>query len=96
MNARCIHCIKRRAADGKRGLCWHCYNAPAVRDLYPSSRNGNNHAPTIVPNSTVALPGSEAKIDALSERVRLQQGLWSCDDPVQGVQHLSRRLAEGE
>jgi hypothetical protein len=35
----CRHCKVRWATTKwKRGLCWGCYNDPAVRALYPTKR----------------------------------------------------------
>lgn len=31
----CRHCCKKKA-NRSRGLCWHCYYTPGVRELYTS------------------------------------------------------------
>lgn len=31
----CRHCQKKKS-NRPRGLCWHCYHVPGLRDLYPS------------------------------------------------------------
>ncbi len=48
--AACRHCGKRRV-NRPRGLCWQCYYAPGVKDLYPStskfaSKSARGHEPS--------------------------------------------------
>ena len=82
----CRHC-RVTPKSRPRGLCWSCYYAPGVRELYPSTskygRRGmgifrGKVAPATFP--TDARPGSEEKIAILAERVRLKQALWHPHD----------------
>jgi hypothetical protein len=77
----CRHCCKNKV-NRPRGLCWGCFYAPGVRDLYPSTSkrgqhshdNYGGHAPP--PTATNSLPGSPAKMAVLSERLTLEVSLW--------------------
>lgn len=90
----CVHCKKVRRIVAK-GICSSCYNAPAIHAKYKRRSPGrkkhtgdmNRFAARGVgvkgkslPPSTVALPGSEAKIVALEARALLCQQLWNDDD----------------
>ena len=82
----CKHCRKSNACR-PRGLCWSCYYAPGVRDLYPSTSvyahrgvaniSGKGCEP---PAPTGALPGSAEKVAILAERARSKQSLWHPED----------------
>ncbi|HLW65419.1 MAG TPA: hypothetical protein VKS79_08890 [Gemmataceae bacterium] len=78
----CRHCQKSKA-NRPRGLCWSCYYAPGVRELFPSTskfaRRGVANFCGIAPlpeAPTVAAPGSEEKICVLMERAAKKQALW--------------------
>jgi len=82
----CRHCQKTKS-NRPRGLCWSCYYAPGVRELYPSTSkfarrgvaNFNGAAPE--PEApTEAPPGSEEKIRVLMERAANKEALWHPDD----------------
>jgi hypothetical protein len=82
----CRHCRKANISRPRR-LCWCCYYAPGVRDLYPSTskyarRGEGNFNGTAPPPAfpTGALPGSPEKIAVLAERARFKQSLWHPDD----------------
>ncbi len=82
----CRHC-QRAPISRPRHLCWACYYAPGVRELYPSTSKygrrgqGNFNRNTPLPAfPTGALPGTAEKIAVLEERVRLKQTLWHPDD----------------
>lgn len=85
----CRHC-HGKPVGRPRGLCWTCYYAPGVRDLYPSdpkySRHGLDTRGGDLPEPTDAEPGSEAKILVLCARAAKNQQLWHPDD-----RHLSDR-----
>lgn len=79
----CRHCQSRQGTR-PRQLCWSCYYALGVRRLYPSADGGKHTtqgpgnfygdgSPTL---PTKALPGTEAKIQVLTERVQKGQRLW--------------------
>ncbi len=82
----CRHCANR-AVTRPRGLCWGCFYSPGVRELYPSTSpyarrgegNGNHSAP-LPAMPTDALPGTEAKMAVLAERVRLRVQLHHPQD----------------
>ena len=80
----CRHCGARKV-NRPRGLCWGCYYAPGVRDLYPTrsvhGRRGPGHALAaygrpLPAEPTHAEPGSEAKIAVMSERVARGEQLF--------------------
>jgi hypothetical protein len=78
----CIHCGKHPFRE-KRGLCYACRLVPEIRDLY---RKKTKYSPTLewqdvgkVPpcdTPTDAIPGTEAKIQAMAERARLRVGIF--------------------
>ena len=82
----CRHCHESTVSR-PRGLCWSCYYAPGVRDLYPSTSkygrrgvgnfNGNAPLPAF---PTATLPGTPEKLAVLEERARLRQCLWHPQD----------------
>ncbi len=82
----CQHCHVTPISRPRR-LCWSCYYAPGVRDLYPAtSKFGlrgpgayqRDAAPPAFP--TTAPPGSPEKIAVLTERVRRRQSLGHPED----------------
>jgi hypothetical protein len=81
----CRHC-GRPKVNRPRGLCWSCYYAPGVRDLYastsPFGRRGAGQLNRNVPpeRPTAAWPGSPAKRVVLEERAAAGVGLWHPDD----------------
>ena len=82
----CRHCHKTNACR-PRGLCWVCYYAAGVRDLYPSTSHnahrgiGNIAGPgTAPPAPTGAVPGSAEKVAIMAERARSRQTLWHPED----------------
>lgn len=98
----CRHC-ERIPASRPRGLCWSCYYAPGVRELYPSTSkfarrgigNFNGHSP--LPTPTTALPGTPEKVLVLEQRALAHQDLWhpldallDCGNPGQLVCAINR------
>ncbi len=82
----CRHCNKRPVCRPRR-LCWHCFYAPGVRDLYPSTSKfgrrgpGNFHGNVpLPPFPTAALPGSPEKIAILEQRAQQRQELFHPED----------------
>lgn len=82
----CIHCCSV-PTNRPRGLCWHCYYSPGVREKYPSTSKfarrgvGNfcgNTATAARP--TRARPGSPEKVAVLAQRAGLGLTLWHSDD----------------
>lgn len=91
----CRHC-GRKATIRARGLCYFCYDDPAVRQTYPPSRyaplkfrgdpdaddfNGGYGLPA---GPTAELPGTLAKLDILAERVKARTALHHPDDATFG------------
>jgi hypothetical protein len=94
---RCIHC-KKRKINRPRGLCWGCYYAPGVRDLYPPTSKFARHGVEdrlgqvpLPPLATNALPGSVEKMAVLAQRAAMRVSLWHPDDALP-----DRRLAPKE
>src|ERR1700738_3096062 len=78
----CRHC-QRVKSNRPRGLCWSCYYAPGVRDLYPSTSKfarrgvgGGNVQVVLPPTPTWAAPGTPEKVAILEERARQRLALW--------------------
>jgi len=78
----CRSC-QRKKANRPRGLCWTCYYAPGLRELFPSTskyaRRGVGICRGEVPlpdAPTQALPGTEEKIQVLMERAARNQQLF--------------------
>ena len=75
----CRHCGLWKA-NRPRGLCWHCFYTPGVREQYPrGSRVGvgggcGGYRTPAAPTS--ARPGSPEKVAVLEERARLGLSLW--------------------
>jgi hypothetical protein len=84
----CRHCGKNYA-NRPRGLCWGCYYAPGVLNLYPSTSKyvGRSVGASgkLMPAPTDAPPGSEAKLQVLIERAENNQALWHPLDAREGV-----------
>ena len=78
---KCRHCGEHNV-NRPRGLCWGCYYAPGVLQLYPSTSKyarrgvGNFSGASKMPQPTGALPGTRDKIEILAERARLGQSLF--------------------
>lgn len=71
---KCRHCCKV-AATRPRGLCWTCYYAPGVKELYPSTSKyasrGHGNGPSSSPladSPTTAAPGTAEKIAVMEQR----------------------------
>jgi len=85
---RCRHCRDpRKLITRPRGLCWHCYYTPGVRDQYPSASKfgvrgvanlGHRNAP--LPEPTTAMPGSPEKIAVMEERALRGEQVFHPDD----------------
>lgn len=74
--ATCRHCGTPRPTR-PRGLCWGCYYAPGVRELYPSASRyarrgvGNVAGPLPLPPApTAAAPGTPEKVAVMGQRAR--------------------------
>jgi hypothetical protein len=92
----CRHC-RRSAVNRPRGLCWHCYYTPGVKDLYgyvecrQSARGvGNGCINATLGEPTQAMPGTREKLEVLAARARNHQALFHPADagfppPVQGA-----------
>lgn len=69
----CRHCHKCKV-NRPRGLCWHCYYAPGVKDLYPSTSKyarrgiGNLTGISPLPAPTMFPPGTPERIAEVSQR----------------------------
>jgi hypothetical protein len=83
----CRHC-NRSPINRPRALCWNCYYAPGVKDLYPSTspqRQGNglgNKAGRLPAEPTDAQPGSERKIRVMEQRAARGESIFHPDDNV--------------
>lgn len=84
----CRHC-NRAPARRPRGLCWHCYYEPGIRDSYgPVSKYGNrgildfNGEPRAPCLPTNALPGSPEKVAILEQRACRRERLWHVKDAM--------------
>jgi hypothetical protein len=82
----CRHC-HQAAISRPRKLCWSCYYAPGVRELYPSTskfgRRGDGNfygAAPLPPFPTQAAPGSPEKIALLTQRAQQRQQLFHPQD----------------
>lgn len=72
----CRHCSAKRV-NRPRGLCFPCFYAPGVRDLYPSTSKysnrgyGNFAGLGLMPVApTTAAPGSPEKVAVMEERAK--------------------------
>ena len=81
MKRICRHC-GQFAISRPRGLCWHCYYAPGVRNLYPSTsiyaRRGVANVLGLGPlpaSPTTAAPGTPEKLAVLEDRAKAGQSL---------------------
>lgn len=78
----CRHCSHSKV-NRPRGLCWHCYYTPGLKDLYPSTSKharrgfGNFTGCRPLPDSpTTAVPGTPEKLAVMEERARLGQAMF--------------------
>lgn len=80
----CRHCHQGKI-NRPRGLCWHCYYAPGVRELYPSTskyaRRGighgfNHNKPPDPSGPTRTVPGTPEKVEVLAFRAKYGYALW--------------------
>lgn len=68
---KCIHC-RRRAASRPRLLCGPCYHNMRIRNKYPTLgkyTQDTNAQSQYARRPTDAIPGSEAKIRIMMDRV---------------------------
>ncbi len=80
----CCHCRRFVSQPGRRGLCYRCYNDPAVRAVMPLAESPfNKHGVGIgnvrqlpLPEPTTATPGSPEKVAVLEQRAASGQALW--------------------
>lgn len=70
----CRHC-RKRFINRPRGLCWGCYYAPGVKEMYPSTskyaRRGVGNLSGGVPlplKPTTAAPGTPEKLAVMEAR----------------------------
>jgi hypothetical protein len=71
----CRHC-RRSAVSRPRGLCWGCYYAPGVKDLYPpNSKFAKNHE---------RREPTEAELDALIAEQMANLPEWWDDEKCRG------------
>jgi hypothetical protein len=84
----CRHC-NRKPACRPKGLCWGCYQAPGVRDAYPSTskfaRRGepDRYGRPPPPDAPTAHePGTPGKVAVLCERAANRQALWHPGDAL--------------
>jgi hypothetical protein len=80
---KCRHC-KGAEITRPRGLCWHCYYASGVRDLYPITSKPRYHdflGPALPCEPTDARPGTQAKIEVLRGRADRREELFHPLDP---------------
>ena len=82
----CIHCGKKKL-NRPRGLCWTCYYAPGVKELYPPTSKyarrgvgGDNSSSPLPAEPTDAMPGSEEKIAVLLARAERGESLFHPGD----------------
>ncbi|MGE3809161.1 MAG: hypothetical protein AB7K24_31235 [Gemmataceae bacterium] len=79
----CRHCGRVRS-NRPRGLCWSCYYAPGVREMFPSTskfaRRGVKDGFAAPAEPTSARPGSKEKVAVLAQRAGLGQQLWHPHD----------------
>jgi hypothetical protein len=84
----CRHCQRGRICR-PRGLCWSCYDTPAISSRYPSTHkhgrrgvaNGYKNAPP-PRRPTCAAPGSPEKVRIMVERAARGEALWH---PLDGL-----------
>lgn len=91
----CRHCsLFAKVYD--KGLCWTCVKDKGIRDGTASISKfgwrgrgvgGNGQVP---PTSTTALPGTEEKIQVLSDRAAAGYALHHEDDPSERVRKRTR------
>ena len=95
----CRHCHQRRP-NRPRGLCWHCYYTPGLREQYPSTSKYGRRLPEDAPSEaalplparpTDAAPGSPEKIDVLARRLRSGRQLFHPEDAPLTIPQGRRR-----
>ncbi len=90
MSGLCAYCQKRPVSRA-RGLCNFCYFLPHVRDLYPLAESkyskwaqegwlSANLEPGVMPEPTLALPGSLEKQAVLAARFAAGTQLYHPQD----------------
>lgn len=90
-NPRCRHC--NTLGVRRRGLCWQCYEQPAIRRCYPSESifaRGKTADDAAVlgrrmpAQPTDAPPGSPEKLAELEARAARREALWHPRDALVG------------
>lgn len=82
----CRHCSSSNVR--RRGLCWRCYDTPAIRRQYESTSPLGLRRPEIrgrvrpPRRPTDARPGSAEKVEVLCERAAARVGLWHPRDAL--------------
>lgn len=100
MSAGCRRCGHDKA-DRPRGLCWHCYYAPGVRERYASTSKfayrgvGGGMADRPLPSEATDIrPGTVEKIELLTARAAREEALFHPDD-VTVLPGDDRLMADG-
>lgn len=82
----CVHCAGAPVSR-PRGLCWHCYHVPGVKERYPvaSSVYGRRGVGLFVgrgktPRPTTAAPGTKEKLAVLAARAAAGEELFHPND----------------
>lgn len=78
----CVVCGKRVCRP--RGLCWHCYSAPEIRERIPRSETRHNRqghglgtgSGGIPASATDTAPGSDARLAVYALRAEAGLRLW--------------------
>lgn len=77
MSDGCRHCGQRKR-NRPRGLCYVCYYAPGIRDLYKAwGKLRREYQGSAEPAPTKARPGSFEKVLVLEARAAMGLSLWS-------------------
>jgi hypothetical protein len=71
----CTRCARKAPYRLRNGVCHRCH-----RDADWTRQLGSNRIKRPLPQPTMALPGTKAKMDVLAERLRLGQELWHQQD----------------
>lgn len=78
----CRHCLRRKMARWRRGLCYQCSLDPALYGQYPTNskygRRGTGNGNTVgkLPEPTTASPGTPEKMAVLADRAAAGLQLW--------------------
>lgn len=82
MTTICRHCSNSKV-NRPRGLCWSCYYAPGVKELYPSTSKyarrgvGNFTGSAPLPSApTTAAPGTPEKLAVLEQRAKMKLAIF--------------------